>query len=67
MEFEHPMFIQNPQKSQSRASPYYPQTKADLEFERAVADSMPELTHSRSYQSDSISANRIRRKSETCV
>lgn len=66
MEFEQPIFIQNLQKGHSRASPYYPQTKADLEFERAVADSMPELTHARSYQSDLI-PNRIRRKSETCV
>uniref|UniRef100_A0A915E492 Uncharacterized protein n=1 Tax=Ditylenchus dipsaci TaxID=166011 RepID=A0A915E492_9BILA len=40
--------------------------KAD-EFDRAVADSMPELSHARSYQSDIQMPGRIRRKSETCV
>uniref|UniRef100_A0A914E3X4 Clc-like protein n=2 Tax=Acrobeloides nanus TaxID=290746 RepID=A0A914E3X4_9BILA len=62
MEFEPPMFQQNPHKAHMRP-PYY--TKTD-EFDRIVADSMPELHHARSYQSD-ILPPRIRRKSETCV
>lgn len=63
MEFEHPIFIQNPKQSQR--TQYYPNSKAE-EFDRAVADSMPELSHARSYQSD-ILPPRVRRKSETCV
>lgn len=63
MEFDHPVFVQNPHTTKPMRPPYY--TKAD-EFDRAVADSMPELAHARSYQSD-ILPGRIRRKSETCV
>ncbi|KAI1733106.1 clc-like domain-containing protein [Ditylenchus destructor] len=64
MEFEHPVFVQNPHANKPMRPPYY-SSKAD-EFDRAVADSMPELAHARSYQSD-ILPGRIRRKSETCV
>lgn len=65
MEFEQPVFVQNPAaKGVIARPPYY--TKPDV-FDRAVADSMPELAgqQTRSYQSDVFP--RIRRKSETCV
>ncbi|KAH7721902.1 NSY-4 protein [Aphelenchoides avenae] len=65
MEFEQPVFVQNPAaKGVIARPPYY--TKSDV-FDRAVADSMPELAgqQTRSYQSDVFP--RIRRKSETCV
>jgi hypothetical protein len=66
MEFEHPVFVQNPSANKSLRPPYYPSTKAE-EFDRAVADSMPELSHARSYHGSDILPPRVRRKSETCV
>jgi|UniRef100_A0AC35EV08 hypothetical protein len=60
MEFDSQMagFQQNPNKS--KIPPYY------IKDEYPGFESMPELHHARSYQSD-INPPRIRRKSETCV
>uniref|UniRef100_A0A7E4W553 Clc-like protein n=1 Tax=Panagrellus redivivus TaxID=6233 RepID=A0A7E4W553_PANRE len=52
-------FQQNPNKPKN--TPYY------IKNEFSGFDSMPELAHARSYQSDLNPPNRIRRKSETCV
>ncbi|KAL3074142.1 hypothetical protein niasHT_033350 [Heterodera trifolii] len=53
----------NVQQQQQQQQQHHQQTSSD-DFDRAVADSMPEL-HNRSFQSDF--SGRIRRKSETCV
>lgn len=64
MEFEHPVFVQQPTRSPTRP-PFYRSQQDD--FDR-VADSMPELGHGRSYQPDLMPMpTRVRRKSETCV
>uniref|UniRef100_A0A914HNT9 Clc-like protein n=1 Tax=Globodera rostochiensis TaxID=31243 RepID=A0A914HNT9_GLORO len=73
MDFEHPVFVHNQMPAPSakpRMPPYMKQQQnvqqqnSSDDFDRAVADSMPEL-HNRSFQSDF--SGRIRRKSETCV
>ena len=71
MEFEHPVFVQ---QGQGKRPPFYGGTSAD-EFERAVADSMPELGHRSAYQKlpqqqqreSDLMPRRVGRKSETCV
>lgn len=54
MEFEHPVFVQqNPNpaaRPRAAGVPYYLKQTEAAEFDRAVADSMPELSHTRSYQ-----------------
>jgi hypothetical protein len=51
MDFEHPVFVQqNPNPSAKPRAPYYLKQQQNEEFDRAVADSMPELSHNRSIQ-----------------
>uniref|UniRef100_A0A0K0EB28 Clc-like protein n=1 Tax=Strongyloides stercoralis TaxID=6248 RepID=A0A0K0EB28_STRER len=65
MEFE-PQLMYNYQQNQSTPlRPVMYQTKND-EFDRTVADSMPELAGSRQFTGELLHP-RIRRKSETCV
>uniref|UniRef100_A0A1I8B9G8 Col_cuticle_N domain-containing protein n=1 Tax=Meloidogyne hapla TaxID=6305 RepID=A0A1I8B9G8_MELHA len=68
MEFEHPVFVQQaPPSTRPRIAAPYNMKQTDMEFGRAVADSMPELSRDRSYPSDIAMGGRISRKSETCV
>jgi hypothetical protein len=54
MDFEHPVFVQqNPNPSamaRPRMGPPYYMKQTNDDFDRAVADSMPELSHTRSIQ-----------------